>query len=114
MKNWCIGERKLHVWWSEFKIQPNFAFDAYSRVEGRSMHSEHTKLRIFDEENNVDFLNSVKASISTDLTAIPLTIIYDQALATFRQEVNIKFPLTMTGLPTSRIHQLYRTDGCGR
>ena len=77
------GEKKPHMWWDEFEIQLNFAFNAYAKSEGRTMHSDKMKLRILMKKVNADFLSTIKASISTAMAAIPPNMTYSQAIATF-------------------------------
>ena len=54
------------------------------------------KLRILLQKINADFLQSVKAAMSIELAHIPLMMTYEQALMTFRNEVNRKHPPGMT------------------
>ena len=109
------GEKKPHMWWEQFEIELDFAFNAYSRSEGRDMHSESMKLRILTKKVNADFLATSKAAIMTQMTAIPMNMTYIQALATFRQEVNRKFPPSISSRrPTRRVQQSDRGRGRGR
>ena len=109
------GEKKPHMWWEQFEIELDFAFNAYSRSEGRDMHSESMRLRILTKKVNADFLATSKAAIMTQMTAIPMNMTYIQALATFRQEVNRKFPPSISSRrPTRRVQQSDRGRGRGR
>ena len=38
------GEKKPHMWWSEFEIQLDFAFTALQKDENRQVYSERMKL----------------------------------------------------------------------
>ena len=111
------GEKKPHMWWEQFEIDLDFAFNAYSRAEGHDIHSENMKLRILTKKVTADFLGMTKASIMTQMTAIPMNMTYIQALATFRQEVNRKFPPSMGSRNiTRRAQQIqggYRGRGRG-
>ena len=80
------------MWWEEFEKQLTKAFTIYERNEGRNVFSDSHKLRILIRKVDADFLNQIKTSINLELTRDPVTITYDQALTTFRNEVNLKFP----------------------
>ena len=54
------------------------------------------KLRILCKKINADFLQSARAGINIELSKVPMTMAYTHALATFRNEVNRKFPPDMT------------------
>ena len=101
------GEKQLHMWWDDFEKQLNFVFIAYAKSEGRDIYSEGMKLCILTKKVNADFLLHTKASIMTQLTAIPMIMTYIQALATFRQLVNRKHPPGMTQ-NTRRINETSR------
>ena len=81
----------------KFDIDLVFAFNTYNRSKGRDIYSENIKLRILTKKFTADFLSITQVSINTQMTAILVNMTYIQALATFRQEVNIKFPPSMTG-----------------
>ena len=104
------GEKQLHMWWDDFEKQLNFVFIAYAKSEGRDIYSEGMKLRILTKKVNADFLSHTKASIMTQLTAIPMIMTYIQALATFRQLVNRKNPPGLTR-NTCRINETLRGHG---
>ena len=87
-----LGEKKPHMWWTQFEIELNFAFNAYQKKEGRVVHSEEMKLRILLGKVKADFLNGVKSTINVALAAVPMTMTYSQAIATFRQTVHAKYP----------------------
>ena len=53
-------------------------------------------LRILIQKVNTDFLQSVKAAMCIKLTRVPLMMTYEQALMTFRNEVNRKYPPGMS------------------
>ena len=54
------------------------------------------RLRILLQKINADFLQSVKAAMSIEITRIPLQMTYEQALMTFCNEVNRKHPPGMS------------------
>ena len=85
------GEKKPHMWWEEFEKQLTLAFNAYDKKERRQVHSNEMKLRILCRKVTVDFLQHTRASINIELTREPMVMTYEQALATFRNEVNRKF-----------------------
>ena len=70
---------------------------AYDKKEGRQVFSDEMKLRTLIKKVNTDFLANVKAGISLELTRATITMTYNQALQTFRNEVNTKFPLELGG-----------------
>jgi hypothetical protein len=109
------GEKKPHMWWEEFEQQITSAFTIFNRREGRVVHSDEMKLRILLNKIQADFLVHVKASIGIELTRQPITLSYEQALATFRNEVNRKFPPNMASATRTRrsINEM-GTQGRGR
>lgn len=73
------------------------------------------KLRILTKKVTADFLSTTKAAIETQMTAIPMNMTYFQALATYRQAVNLKFPPLMSSAKvTRRQQQVERGRGRGR
>jgi hypothetical protein len=87
-----LGEKKPTMWWLEFERRLNNAFNVYVRIEKREVHSDNMKLRILLDKVRCEWLNSIKTSISIELTKIPVTYTYSQALMAFRNEVNRRFP----------------------
>ena len=71
------------------------------------MYSENMKLRILTKKVTADFLPLTNATIRTQTTSIPMTMTYIQVLATFYQEVNIKFPPSTSG---GKNYVLHPTD----
>ena len=110
------GEKKSHMWWDEFEKRLTHAFTMLDRDEGRSVYSDEMKLRMLNQKINVDFLQPMKSAISIELTRNPVTMTYNQALMTFRNEVNRKFPpdLTPGGSRTRRINEVSTNLGRGR
>lgn len=90
------GEKKPAMWWDEFEKQLSHAFTIIHKDQKREVYSNEMKLRILLQKVNADFLQSVKAAMSIELTRVPLMISYEQALMTFRNEVNRKHPPTMS------------------
>jgi hypothetical protein len=86
------GEKKTHMWWTEFEKQLTSAFVTYNKREGRVVHSQEMKLRILLMKVTADFLTPTKAGISIDLARIPIRFTYEHALAAFRNKVNRKSP----------------------
>jgi hypothetical protein len=108
------GEKKPHMWWDEFEKQLTMSFAVYDKKEQRQVYSDDMKLRILCRKINADFLQSIRTSISIELTRIPVTMTYNQALTTFRNEVNRKFPPQSTahaGTRTRRINQVNQRGG---
>jgi hypothetical protein len=96
------GEKKPHMWWEEFEMQLTTCFTIYDRKEARVVHSNEMKLRILCRKVNADFLAQTKAAISIEMTRLPVTLTYEQALSSFRNEVNRKFPPEMSNNKTRR------------
>ena len=106
------GEKKPHMWWAQFEIELNFAFNAYDKKEGRQVHSNEMRLRTLVRKVKADFLTGVKSSIEVALSAVPLTMTYEQALKTFRDVVTTKYPPEITApRSTRRIQQNDRRGG---
>ena len=106
------GERKPHMWWDEFEKQLNRSFTIIHKNEKREVYSNEMKLRILLQKINVDFLQGVKAAMSIELSRTPLLMTYEQAVMTFRNEVNSKFPPNMSSNNTRarRINELSRSQ----
>jgi hypothetical protein len=100
------GEKKPHMRWEEFEKQRTSAFTTYNKREGRIVHSPEMKLRILFTKVTADFLVPAKAGIGIELTRIPMTLTYEQALATFRNEVNSKFPPQMSSATRTTRHNI--------
>ena len=90
------GEKKPAMWWDEFEKQLTHSFTIIHKDQKREVYSNEMKLRVLLQKVNADFLQSVKAAMSIELTRIPLMMTYEQALMTFRNEVNRKHPPGMT------------------
>lgn len=89
------GEKKPHMWWEEFEKRLTHAFTVFDKKEKRTVYSDEMKLRMLTQKINADFLQHTKASINIELTKSPVTMTYQQALMSFRNEVNRKFPPEM-------------------
>ena len=104
-----LGEKKPHMWWDEFEIQLNFAWNVYDKKERRQVHSEVMKLRTLQKKIKADFLTSSKATIDVALAAVPMVTTYDQAIKSYRQVVSAKYPPDITAAKsTRRINQTSR------
>ena len=102
------GEKQPHMWWAEFEKELSRAFAIYQRVEGRAVHSNVMKLRILMHKVKADFLQQPKAALNVELARVPLTLTYENALATFRNAVNQKHPPTVgtTNNRTRRVNEV--------
>ena len=96
------GERRPNMWWDEFERKLTMSFNMYDKKEKRQVYSDEMKLRILCRKINADFLEPTRQLINVDLTRTPVTMTYAQALASFRNEVNRKFPPSMTTTERSR------------
>ena len=79
-----------------------------TKKERRQVYSDEMKLRILCRKINADFLEATRQLINVDLTRTPVTMTFAQALASFRNEVNRKFPPSLT--PTERTRRMAEID----
>ena len=108
------GEKKPTMWWEEFEKRLTQAFAVIDRKERRQVYSNEMKLRLLTHKINVDFLNATKAAINIELTKTPMTMVYEQALAAFRNEVNRKHPPQVgSNTRTRRVNEVGRGTGRG-
>ena len=105
------GEKKPQMWWEEFEKRLTQSFDVYDRTENRVVYSEEMKLRILCRKVNADFLQNTRQIINVELTRTPMTMTYNQALTTFRNEVNSKFPPSLSA--TQRYRRVAETERKG-
>ena len=102
------GEKKPYMWWTEFEKQLTWAFGAHDSKEGRIVYSDVMRLRMLLRKVQADFLSSQKASIDVELSKVPMTYTYSQALQCFREAVTKKFPPTLLNESST-----YRRGGRG-
>ena len=107
------GEKKPHMWWDEFERQLTYAFTVIDKKEGRQVYSDQMKLRTLNKKVQADFLTSLKAGINIELTKIPVTMTYSQALSAFRNEVNRKFPPELASKNNTRARRINETSRNG-
>lgn len=100
------GEKKPAMWWDEFEKRLTHAFTIIHKKEKRSVYSNEMKLRVLITKINADFLQNVKAAMSIELTRTPLMMTYEQALMTFRNEVNRKHPPEISNSRSRRINEV--------
>jgi hypothetical protein len=101
------GEKKPHMWWEEFERQLTRAFNVYDRRANRQVFPEEMKLRMLCRKVTADFLQHTRSAINLELTRVPMTMTYNQALSAFRNEVNRKFPPGMsTNQRARRVNQV--------
>ena len=86
------GEKKPHMWWAEFEKELSRAFAIFDRVEGRQVHSDDMKLRILLPKISADFLKQTTAALNVELSKVPMTLTYADAISTFRNAVAQKYP----------------------
>ena len=106
------GEKKPHMWWDEFETHLTKAFLTYDKKEGCEVYSNEMKLRCLIGKIDADFLQTHKSSVSLEMARIHLTMTYELALKTFRDEVTRKFPPDIGSGPNRvrRVQQTGRTD----
>ncbi len=103
------GEKKPAMWWDEFEKRMSHSFTIIHKKERREVYSNEMKLRVLIQKVNADFLQSIKAALSVEISREPLTLTYEQALMTFRNEVNRKHPPEMTS-NNSRSRRINETN----
>ena len=90
----------------------------YEKNEGTHVHLQNIKLRILINKIKADTLIHVKAGLNFELTKVPMTLTYEQALATFCYEVNHKNPPQMVQASSNRerrsLIEMNSQDGRGR
>ena len=82
------GEKKPHIWWDKFEKKLTFACTIMDKKERMTVYSDKLKLRMLAQKINMEFLLSIKSTVNVELTKLLVTMIYNQALMTFRNEVN--------------------------
>ena len=90
------GKKKPAMWWDEFETQLSHAFTIIHKDQKREVYSNEMRLCILLQKVNADFLQSVKAAMSIEITRVPLIMTYEQALMTFCNEVNRKHSPSMS------------------
>ena len=85
-------DRNPHMWWRELERISNEAFTMYNRSERRVLNSKTMKLRILYQKVMADFIQHSKASINIEPAIPSITITYQEALTSFWNQVNIKYP----------------------
>ena len=86
------GEKKPHMWWTEFEHQLDNAFLVFEKREGRTVYSDSMKLCILYNMVQAEFLSQTKTTIIIELVRVPVTFTYAQAKTAFCNQVNLKFP----------------------
>ena len=109
------GEKPPHMWWAEFEKKLTRAFNAYVKREGRIVHSDAMKIRMLIDKIKADFLTPTKAQLEIELSRMPMTITYNQAVALFRNMVNQKHPPQMNANRVRRnVNEVTSGRGGGR
>lgn len=105
------GEKKPHMWFAEFEKQLLRSFAIMDKRENRQVYSDAQKLRILVRKINVDFLQPTLSAINIEITKVPPAITFDEALASFCNAVNQKYPPEMSGTTrTRRINAVGRSN----
>lgn len=111
------GEKRPHMWWDEFEKKLMSAFVAYEKKEGRVVYSNDMKLRILVNKIKSDALMATKAGINIELAKQPMTMTFELAIASFRNEVNRANPPQLragTRTPRRHINASNRDDSSRR
>ena len=105
------------MYWEKFEQRLNHAFTIYQKSE-EIIYTQNMKLRILLNKIKADFLIHAKAGINIELTKTPMTISYERALATFRNEVNMRNPPQMSQAASDRerrsLREMTSYDNRGR
>ena len=72
------------------------------------------KLRILCRKVTADFLQVAKSAIKLQLAQVPLTVTYDEALTTFRNAVNAKYPPELSASNNRNRARCINEVGSGR
>ena len=96
------GERKPHMWWLEFERQLRLAYATIDKAEGREVYSNEQKLRHLLQKVKADFLSHQMVAISMKVSAQDVAFTFEQALASIRDAVNLKYPPSMTDQANTR------------
>ena len=111
------GEKFPHMYWEKFEQRLNHAFTIYQKSE-EIIYTQNMKLRILLNKIKADFLIHAKAGINIELTKTPMTMTYERALATFRNEVNMRNPPQMSQTASGRerrsLREMTSYDNRGR
>lgn len=105
------GEKKPHMWWDEFEKELEWAFNIYNLREGRTIHSNDMKLRILLKKVKADFLSATRASLNIELSKTPMDLKYEDALASFRNAVNLVHPPEIKPIQRNRVRRNVREVG---
>ena len=68
----------------------------FDKKEKREVYSDEMKLRILCRKITANFLQNTRTFTQIELSKIPVSMTYTQALSDFLNEVNRKFPLDMS------------------
>ena len=85
MSLFYAGEKPPHMWWSEFEKRLTCAFNAYVKREGRVVHSDSMKIHMLIDKIKANFLTPTKAQLELELSRMPMTITYNQGIASFKK-----------------------------
>ncbi|KAI2492530.1 hypothetical protein MHU86_22012 [Fragilaria crotonensis] len=80
---------------------------------GRVVYSNSMKIRLLIDKIKADFLTPTKAQLEIELSRVPMTMTYEQALSLFRNMVNQKHPPQM-GAAQNRIRRNINQIHAGR
>jgi hypothetical protein len=85
------GEKKPYMWWDEFERQINWAYSIYQKTQG-NVHTQEMKLLHLQKKLKADFLQSHKTAVEIEMSKIPMTQTFTNAMLIYRNAVNQKFP----------------------
>ena len=104
------GEKNPHLQWDEFERQFMYAFYTDERHDKSSVHSENQKLCMLNRKINADILQATKSSINLELAITPVNLYYDDALDTFINQVNQKYPPELSKYNNRRPRRVNEVD----
>ena len=83
------GEKKPNMYWEKFEKELKYAYSVVDRRAGRIVHDDVTKLRtLLNDKIKADFLKTTVAVLKIQLGSMPLTLTFQNALDSIRNEVN--------------------------
>ena len=100
------------MWWTQFEIKLNFAYNVCNKKEGRQVYSNEMHQRTLIKKVKVDFITVVKSAIKVALSVVSLTITFKHTLKAFSDVVTTKYPPEITAPYTVR--SIQQNDQLGK
>ena len=107
------GDKKPHMWWDKLEVYLTDAFNTYDWHETSSVYSDTQKLRMLKSKINAKFIQATKSYINLELSRTLVNLSYDNALATFRNQLNQKYPPELSTYNKRRPRRVNEVDSMG-